>query len=590
LKILLVAFLFLSSVHLFAQNASDLETISKRAYWLKLLHYDGAKSMIETKEFFLSRDGSYDARSELDATINSFKNDPSTRCRYPARYKWLNSLGLIDDIEDVACKELEMFLSAGFNKISIAYSTERYSAAASLFGHVLLKVDSKKHTKVIEYTAKVPPKTGPLTYAIDGVFGGFVSKYNFFSFFIKDHEAREEEFRDLVLYELDFTQEEIDNILLHLYEVKETTQKYYFMSRNCSSELLTLLDMAEYDSKEFKRSKLFVLPIEVINEYQNKKRIKNITILHSNLKQFEHYYDLLDELERERFQDIVDGKSGISTMLRDNNLSKDSKERLAITALLYYNIIVQNEKVSSNTLSKIARLSKYRSDNSLKFEYQQSKVDENPISAHLYKSSLGYLYKKESYAILGFRNLYKNRFDLLDGLTKNGSVELLDFNIRFGEDLGIEDFTLVHLASMPLSTEFFSEPTKELAVGLKRKFYGDELYIYAEYAFGKRMRVNKNISYALALYGGFYDAQESLLGLGVKTDIEYKLTGDFLVRAGASYIRFEEYRFKDALNEYSAFLHVNKRLSKDFLLRSRIDYFDDNEDYFKSSIHLDYNF
>ncbi|WP_373071391.1 DUF4105 domain-containing protein [Sulfurimonas sp.] len=591
LKRLFLALILFTSVHLLAQDSHKniIKITASKTYWSKLLHYEGSKSIIETGEFFLSPNGKTSLEAELEATLSAFKNDPYTKCKYPARYKWLNSLGIVERI-DAECKELDRFLAPNFNKISIVFSTERYSAAASLFGHVLLKVDSKTRSNVIEYTADVSKSTSAISYAFKGVFGGFVSKYNFFSFNAKDYEAREQEFRDLVVYELNFSQNEIDNILLHLYEVKDTTQKYYFLTRNCSSELITLLDIYNYDAKERSSSKLFVLPVEVVNSVYQSGKVKNIKLLHSKLKQFQMHYEVLDEDEKNILRDVVFSKRSVHSLIKDTNISKSSKDKIVLSALLYYEIVVQDKQISQKELSKILTLSTYKNNNFLSYGHEYKDIDKNPISPYMYRTSFGFLYKKDPYATIGFRNLYKNRFDLLDGLVKNGSVELFDLELRANDKLSIEHFTLMHLSSMPLSSEFFSEPTKEMSIGLKRLFYDDKLYSYGEYGIGKRMKATNNISYGFTVYGGAYDSGDSLFCLGLKTEIEYKLVSKYLFRFGTGIARYENDNFDESFNDANVFIQMNFKTSEHSLLGTKIEYYDNQDEYFTTSVYYNYSF
>jgi hypothetical protein len=575
--------------HLDAQTQSKktLEKIAKKPYWSKLIHFEDNKSIINTKDFFLA--SNTDLELELKATLKAFKNNPATKCKYPARYKWLNSLNLVADI-DAQCLELEKFLESNFTKISIVYSTERYSAAASLFGHVLLKLDSKNISNAIEYTAKVPAGTNPFSYAYNGLFGGFVSKYNYFSFYAKDYEARDEEFRDLVVYELDLKNDEIENILLHLYEVKDTTQSYYFTTRNCSSELIKLLDFADYDAKNTSASSLFVLPVEVITSQENKANIKSVKLYNSKLKHFDKNYKRLDAKEQKILKSMAFYKRSVSSVLKDKKISKDSKDKLVKTALLYFNAKVQNKDISAKIPSKILALSRYKNKNSLNTNTNYTTLEKNPISNAFYRVGLGYLYKHESYATLSTRYLYKNRFDLLDALVKNGSVEFLDLKLRANEKLSLEYFTLIHLASMPISSEFFSEPTKELSIGAKRLFFDDELYKYGEYALGKRMLAAKDLSYSLSVYGGVYRDDETLYALGLKMHLEYKLVSKFLLRLGGDISTYRYNSFKNTTDASTAFMQTHIKSSKNTLLGAKVEYHNNQDDYVVSSLYCNYSF
>ncbi len=585
----ILAFMLFSFAEIFALSLSDAE-IKKLAddpYWSKLLHYQDGKSIIDTKEFFLSPKGTFSLETELKATLKAFNSNPQTVCRFPARYKWLHSKKFIYKI-DVECKDLERFLAPKFSKINIVYSTERYSSAASLFGHVLLRVDADETSKVIEYTAKVPKDTSTLSYAYNGITGGFVSRYNFFSFFAKDYQAREQEFRDLIVYDLDFTQGEIENILLHLYEVKSTTQKYFFLSRNCSSELVKLLDIADYSSKHKHTSDLFVLPVEVITSAQNEKRVKSIKLIHSKLKEFNFLHETLNGDEKKIFKEIIDEKRGVNSLIKDKTLKKGSKNKIVLTALLYYEINSQMDKTSQNTLSKILTLSKYKIKSSLTDAQGYKKIKKNPISPYMYKGSFGYLHRQKSYATLGFRTLYKSRFDLLDGVVKNGSVELLDFKVRINEKLSLEHFTLVNLSSMPISSEFFSQPTKELKIGLKRVFYDDELYRYAEYGMGKRMKLNDTISYGFSAFAGVYDQSKTSFGLGLKTELEHKVVSKYFLRLGGIFTRYDD--FDNHINSTKIFTQMGVKNTKNSSFGLKLEYSDDINDYHTSSICYNHSF
>lgn len=225
------------------------------------------------------------------------------------------------------------------------------------------------------------------------------------------------------------------------------------------------------------------------------------------------------------------------------------------------------------------------------FGHQYRDVEKNPIYPNLYKFSFGYLNKKNGYATADFRLLYKNRFDLLDGIIKNGSVELLDFGVRSNKNnSSLEYFTLLHLESMPLSSKFFSEPTKELTLGFKRLFYDDKLYKYGEYGVGKRIRVNDGLSYAFGIYGGIYDSDITLFSLGIKSEAEYKVVSKYLFRVGANISRFEDKEFTSSLDETKLFSQIHYKTSKNSLIGTKVEYFDNQDKYYVSSLYYNYSF
>ena len=589
-RVILTLTIFLH-IELFALQLSTkiITSTSKKAYWSKLLHYENGNSIIDTDSFFLSSNGKNSLESELIATLEAFENNESTICKYPARYKWLNYLGLVEKTE-IECKNLNEFTAANFTKISIAFSTERYNAAASLFGHVFLKLDSQSTSNVIEYTAKIPQDTSPLSYVYEGLFGGFTSKYNFFSFNVKDFEARDEEFRDLVLYELDFKAEQIENIMLHLFEIKDTTQKYYFLWRNCSSELIKLLDISKYDNDISNSFGIFTLPVEVVKSADDNKYINNIKILHSKLSQYNSNYELLNTEEKILLKEIVFNKRSITSFLKDKEINKVSKDKVVLAGILFFEIKIQGDEFSRKDISKLFNLSEYINMNSLSKNYEKIIIKENPISPAIYMFGVGYMKKKDSFAIINARYLYKNRFDLLDNMQKNGTVEFLSFTLRLNKKMSLEKFTLLHLASMPISSEFFSELTKEINIGAKRLFYNDKLYAFGEYGMGKKLRISSKTSFSFSALGGIYNSDDKLVSIGLNADLEYKEVSKNLLRIGIEMKMYEGDKFISSRETHKVYANTNFRISKEILLSAKVDYNIDVEKYFTSMLYCNYSF
>jgi hypothetical protein len=143
---------------------------------------------------------------------------------------------------------------------------------------------------------------------------------------------------------------------------------------------------------------------------------------------------------------------------------------------------------------------------------------------------------------------------------------------------------------MPISSEFFSEPTKELNIGLKRLFYDDKLYKYADYAIGKRMQTAKDLSYALSVYGGVYADDETLYALGLKLELEYKLVSKFLLRVGGDISAYRYNSFKDTTEANTAFMQTHIKSSKNTLLGAKVEYHNNQDDYVVSSFYYNYSF
>ena len=107
--------------------------------WLALLHYSNGSSLIKDPNFFLSSIGEDDPAAELIATIATFYDDPQIICKYPARFSWLQTMGVLDTgvFKSTACPELEAFKeNVSAKKLFLVFATEKVSKPTSAMGHM----------------------------------------------------------------------------------------------------------------------------------------------------------------------------------------------------------------------------------------------------------------------------------------------------------------------------------------------------------------------------------------------------------------------------------------------------------------------
>ena len=546
--------------------------ISKKPYWSKLLHYENNHSIINEDKFFLSKNGKTNLEDELIQTIKYFVEDTNSTCRYPARYKWLNSQ-LNMNLNRSTCRELKKFLEPGFKKISIVFTSERYNSPASVFGHTFLKVDSKYIPYAINYAATIPEGTDPISYFVKGGAGGFSSHYELLTYNMKDFEYTQEEFRDLINYEIKYTQDEVQNIMLHMYEIKDTNEDYYFMSRNCSSELLKLVDMGRYDSEIYKELDSVTIPIDVVYILQNNNLLNKTSITYSKLKLFnEHLKDLSND-EKIMLIKIINRKIS-TTEIDKSSFTKDRKNKIVIAAISYIEMSLMSNKIGhkyTSTLINLIQLEiKYNIDEKEQADIPLSK---NPVSNKYHRVKLGTrsMDNQKTELNLGYRYLYSNRFDMLSKEEKHGSVEFLDVNLRYVDDeVSIDKLTILNMESMPISSEFFTEHTSDFIFGSKRMFYNKSLYSYGEYALGYRFRLNKYFTYRGAIRAGAYYHNEDIYMASAEAAVEFRHSSKFI-----SELKYEANSYTDSQEAYNIYLNnyykFNKQSSIDFLLMHKND-------------------
>lgn len=136
-------------------NSAQQKDLANHPTWLKLLHYNtlGGESEVVSDEFFLSARGKKEASAELLATLNAYlapwgeNGDEHARCRFPARYYWLNhKINLPDyQLREPRCKKFEQWaLLDKVSSISLLLVSGYYGNPASTFGHTLLKLNAQR--------------------------------------------------------------------------------------------------------------------------------------------------------------------------------------------------------------------------------------------------------------------------------------------------------------------------------------------------------------------------------------------------------------------------------------------------------------
>lgn len=234
--------------------------------WHLLLHYrprlfGGYRSEQDDPGFFLSSQGKTNPQAELDATLAQFfssklvgRSQQPAQCAFVARYHWLRQKLQFDDsrLPKMVCERFDRwFVDFEARSITLIFPSAFMNNPASMFGHTLLRVDQKGQTEqtrilayTINYAADVPPDAG-IAYPIRGIFGLYRGYFSTIPYYLKVQEYRDIENRDIWEYRLNFTDQQVQRLLMHAWELGNASFDYFFFKENCSYHLLTLLDYAD---------------------------------------------------------------------------------------------------------------------------------------------------------------------------------------------------------------------------------------------------------------------------------------------------------------------------------------------------------
>jgi len=328
----LILFIIISFSITYANDINIIQ-LAKDRTWLKLLHYDNdlRQSEILDNSFFISPVGRTTPEKELEALIESYQspwtNEPDShpRCRFPARYYWLSKKIKLPNYEMVPlkCKKLNQWsLHNKINSISLLLVSGYLGNPASTFGHTLLKLNSsdKKDDLFdlsINYGALIPENESTWKYILKGLSGGYVAGYSDRYFYNQDMTYIHTEFRDIWNYHLNFTKDEKNLLILHLWEIAGKKTKYYFLTRNCAFEIGKLLEVV-IKKPLTDNAHMWYAPIELFNRIEDintqkilhdkKPLIQTIRYIPSSQRFLVAQYNLLDKKSKKIAKQILQKK------------------------------------------------------------------------------------------------------------------------------------------------------------------------------------------------------------------------------------------------------------------------------------------
>jgi len=107
----------------------------------------------------------------------------------------------------------------------MVFPTAHINSPASMYGHTFLRVSSNHDTPLISNAINFAAKTNDtngLIFAYKGLFGEYEGRYSILPYYEKIKEYNNLEQRDIWEYDLDLTQEEINRLVLHTFELKDS--------------------------------------------------------------------------------------------------------------------------------------------------------------------------------------------------------------------------------------------------------------------------------------------------------------------------------------------------------------------------------
>lgn len=252
--------------------------LSEEPQWRRLLHFApglfGSRSEVRSAAFFLSPRGRRDARAEMEADLRGFFEaggdpDQHPQCRFPARYAWLKSRLAVpaSSLREEDCPRFSRWKEeVSASSVTLVFASAYLNNPSSMYGHTFLRLD-KGANGLLDYAvnfAAITTTDNGLLFAAYGLTGVFPGRFSVLPYYLKVQEYNNLESRDIWEYRLSLSSEEIGRLLTHLWELGQADFPYYFLNKNCSYQLLPLLEIARPSLNLTRGWPLYVIPVDTV--------------------------------------------------------------------------------------------------------------------------------------------------------------------------------------------------------------------------------------------------------------------------------------------------------------------------------------
>ncbi|MDN5087725.1 Lnb N-terminal periplasmic domain-containing protein [Aliarcobacter butzleri] len=565
---ILISLFFSASNSLELKNYIEEHKLYENSYWAKLLHYRDGISEIDSTNFFISNNGKEDLKEELFETINSLETGTNNvLCRFPLRVEWLkeNIPTLEEKIVSYSCEELDKFLELTNAKyVTMVFPTAHINSPASMYGHTFLKVGADKETPLISnainYAAKTDEKNG-LIFAYNGLFGGYEGRYSIMPYYEKIKEYNNLEQRDVWEYDLNLSQEEINKLVLHTWELKDSYADYYFFKENCSYNVLWLLEIARpsLDLVSYFDFKAIPLDtIKILTKYDG--LIVDSRYRYSNLKKMKHI--LNEEIENKEFL-----KPYINDEIElPNSLSQSDK----ISYLDFKIAYTQYQRSEDGTEKKeyiknYLKLLKERSAHKQTRTYNiKSPLD--PLISHD-SARIGLFYDSNDSFETSIKPAYNDMYDIVDGYLQGAYIDFFELNFKKqkDKDVKLDRFTLIKIKSYSPQDMIFKPISWGIDAGYEH-FKDKDDYFKIKPEVGVSFGNDKDFIYSMLGSNIYYKGNDQLYSAGVNIGFITNRIENFNI--GVNYT-YDKYNKNLENNQFEAFttykIHRNLALNLKYI-------------------------
>lgn len=463
--------------------------------WLALMHYKpglfgGFESQADDIDFFNADNGDTSPEDELLATLAAFfeydigDNNKHPQCRFPARYYWLDKKLNFDTskLKKVDCPELEEWRDKlKPYSLDLIFPAAFLNGPSSMFGHTLLRVNPHDYRKelplvsyALNYAANADASDNALFFSVKGLIGGYPGVFSIVPYYEKLNEYRDIENRDIWEYSLNFTQDEVLQLMRHAWEVRHINFDYYYITENCSYHMLSLMEVARPGLKLTHLFDTKTIPADTVRAVISADLVDNINYRPSTTTVIKYHSTELGEIE----SDLVIGLSNSETDLDDQRLGLLSPKKYARVLEQAYDysrfLSTDNPSARDVRAGRNWTLLGARSEIGVNQIWNDIPVPTvSPEESHgtaRFAIGVGGI-EGSSFLSLKLRPAYHDLLDPIDGYVTTSQINFLDLHIRYfdqTEKFELDKLTVINVLSLSPITEYFSPISWGVDVGVER--------------------------------------------------------------------------------------------------------------------------
>ena len=468
--------------------------LHEQRYWHLLLHYrrtmaGGYESEADEEGFFLAPNGKTDPKAELNATLAQFfstqpvgRSRQPARCAFIARYHWLKVALPIDEarLPREPCERFHSwFAELNPTSITLIFPAAYMNNPSSMFGHLLLRVDQKGQTEqtrilayTVNYSADVTTDNG-IVFAVLGVTGGFKGYFSTHPYYVKAKEYGDFENRDIWEYRLNLTEDQIERLLMHTWEMGNASFDYFFFKENCAYQILSLIDVANPEFHLTDRFWLYTFPSDGVRMIAEKPGlVKEITFRPSRSTKIRRGRQALSVAERTWLAKIVADAS----LAQSETFARMPPQRQALVLdvasdYLLYRVATEEDNAAYLERNKAVLVARS------KLKIPPLPVALTPVTGppeqghNIIRAGLGVGWREgEFFSELSFRPAFHDLLDPEYGYTPGAQIEILGVALRHyprSDHTRLERFTLVNILSLSPMDNLFKSPSWKISTGLE---------------------------------------------------------------------------------------------------------------------------